>query len=271
MSKHQIKMSGQLRKRWCCFSQLKRTATEKLMNSGDAFSNYVNAELKVDETFITDNRTPRRKKRYYAEAVRYKITLTWANTTDWSKIYREWLAVKKVITLTRERALPIYAQTQQMFLIVQISRLVKITPMSFFGKMRNYFLLCRIYNRIRHLRQTVVASVLVGISAQLSSKVLTDTKINILEKGLVFSPIQNKINEPDLRKFFEELCRRMNIKRYFRNDISEILSEKSAFPPKSKWKQPKGHRSLEVFSSQMEKKFFDLVESPLNYSNLSKE
>ena len=41
--------SGQLKKGNVSFSQSKRTATEKLMNSGDAFSNYVNAELKVDE------------------------------------------------------------------------------------------------------------------------------------------------------------------------------------------------------------------------------
>ena len=41
--------SGKLKKGNVTFSQSKRTATEKLMNSGDAFSNYVNAELKVDE------------------------------------------------------------------------------------------------------------------------------------------------------------------------------------------------------------------------------
>ena len=41
--------SGQLKKGNVSFSQSKRTATEKLMNSVDAFSNYVNAELKVDE------------------------------------------------------------------------------------------------------------------------------------------------------------------------------------------------------------------------------
>ena len=54
--------SGQLKKGNVGFSQLKRTATEKLMNSGDAFSNYVNTELKVDTTFIPDNRTARKKK-----------------------------------------------------------------------------------------------------------------------------------------------------------------------------------------------------------------
>ena len=69
----------------------------------------------------------------------------------------------------------------------------------------------------------------------LSSKVLTDTEINILEKGLDVAPIQNKTNQPELRKRFEEFCRRMRIKWYFRNDISENFSEKPAFTPKSKF------------------------------------
>ena len=39
------------------------------MDSGDAFSNYVNAELKVHETLITNNRIGRKKKKSYAKAV----------------------------------------------------------------------------------------------------------------------------------------------------------------------------------------------------------
>ena len=56
------------------FSQLERTTTEKLSNSGDAFSNFVNAKLKVDQTFITDNRIERKREAFYAEAVRYDNT-----------------------------------------------------------------------------------------------------------------------------------------------------------------------------------------------------
>ena len=51
----------------------------------------------------------------------------------------------------------------------------------------------------------------------LSSKVLEDTEINILEKGLDFAPSQNKINQRELRKDFEEFCRRMRIKWHFHN------------------------------------------------------
>ena len=55
--------SIQLKKGNVCFSQLEKTATEKLRNSGDAFSNFVNAKLKVDQTFITDNRIARKNKK----------------------------------------------------------------------------------------------------------------------------------------------------------------------------------------------------------------
>ena len=51
------------------------------MNSGNAFSNYVNAELKVDETFITENCIAKKRKN--------------ANTADLSRIYCELLACKK--------------------------------------------------------------------------------------------------------------------------------------------------------------------------------
>ena len=46
----------------------------------------------------------------------------------------------------------------------------------------------------------------------LSHRVLTDTEIKVLEKGLDFAPIQRKINEPELRRDFNEFCRRMRLK-----------------------------------------------------------
>ena len=53
--------SAHLKKDHVSFSPLKRTATKKVINSGNAFSNYVNAELKVDEIFTMDNRKARKK------------------------------------------------------------------------------------------------------------------------------------------------------------------------------------------------------------------
>ena len=40
----------------------------------------------------------------------------------------------------------------------------------------------------------------------LSKKVLSDMEIKILEKGLDYAPIQNKINEPELRRDFEDFA-----------------------------------------------------------------
>ena len=52
----------------------------------------------------------------------------------------------------------------------------------------------------------------------LSRRILAETDIKVLEKGLNFTPIQNKINEKELRADFNEFCRRMGTKRYFRNE-----------------------------------------------------
>ena len=38
----------------------------------------------------------------------------------------------------------------------------------------------------------------------LSRKVLTDTEIKVLQKGLDFAAIQRKLNEPELRGDFKE-------------------------------------------------------------------
>ena len=64
-------------------------------------------------------------------------------------------------------------------------------------------------------------------------KVLTEAEIKVLEKGLGYAPIQNKVNEPELRCDFEEFCRRMRLKWYFRNDPTPNFSEKLSFTPKS--------------------------------------
>ena len=63
----------------------------------------------------------------------------------------------------------------------------------------------------------------------LSRKVLTDTEIRILEKGLDSAPIQNKINEPELRTDFEKFCRRMRTKWHFGNEPSPEFSETPCF------------------------------------------
>ena len=104
----------------------------------------------------------------------------------------------------------------------------------------------------------------------LSHRVLTDAEIKLLEKGLDFSPIQRKINEPELKQNFNDFCRRMRLKWYFRDETQEF-SETPAFSTKSTWNPPKGHPCLEVFLSQVENELFQITKQDLRYSNLSKE
>ena len=51
----------------------------------------------------------------------------------------------------------------------------------------------------------------------LSKKVMSQTEIKVLEKGLGFSPTPSFINEAGLRWDFNEFSRRMRCKWYFRN------------------------------------------------------
>ena len=105
----------------------------------------------------------------------------------------------------------------------------------------------------------------------LSEKVLTDIEIKVLEKALDYAPIQNKINELELRKDFEESCERMRLKWHFRNEPTPYFKETPVFAPKSTWKPPKGYPNLEVFLSQIEKELFELAETSFSYSNFCNE
>ena len=62
----------------------------------------------------------------------------------------------------------------------------------------------------------------------LSHNILTETEIKVLEKGLDFASVQRTLNEPELRKNFEEFCCRMRL-----SGISETFSEIPAFRHKS--------------------------------------
>ena len=105
----------------------------------------------------------------------------------------------------------------------------------------------------------------------LSRKVLTETEIKILEKGLHFAPIQRKINEPELRSDFEEFCRRVRVKWHFRNEPSPDFSNIPYVKSKSKWNPPKGHPAIEIFLSKVENDLFKVVDKELGYSNFTSE
>ena len=87
----------------------------------------------------------------------------------------------------------------------------------------------------------------------LSGRVLSESEIKVLEKGLDFG------------------VRRMRIKWHFRNEISEDFSEVPAFSPKSSWNPPQCHPNLEVYLSQVENELFSIPDELIRYSNLSYE
>ena len=96
-------------------------------------------------------------------------------------------------------------------------------------------------------------------------------EIKILEKGLDYARIQKIINEPELRRDFEDFARRMRLKWYFRNEPTYSFNERPSFTTKSSWKPPKGNPSLELFLSHIEKELSEVCKSNLGYSNFSKE
>ena len=98
-----------------------------------------------------------------------------------------------------------------------------------------------------------------------------DSKIKLFKKGLDYAAIQRKINEPELRKNFNEFCGRMKIKWNCRNELSQYFSEIPSFRANYSWKSPKGCPNLEVFLSKAEEDRFKVIETTLNLSNLKQK
>ena len=93
----------------------------------------------------------------------------------------------------------------------------------------------------------------------LSNKVLPDTEINVLGKGLGFTSTPAFISESDLKRDFEDFARKMRYKWYFRNYITESFSQLPAFRNKSNWNPSNGHPALEMFLSQLEGVIFSVL------------
>ena len=96
-------------------------------------------------------------------------------------------------------------------------------------------------------------------------------KLKFWKKKLDYAPIQNKINEPELKRDFENFLRQMRLKWFLGNEPTPSFSETPTFKAKSSWNPPKGYPCLEVYLSQVEKDLFELGVSHLGYSNFTKE
>ena len=105
----------------------------------------------------------------------------------------------------------------------------------------------------------------------LSHRVLTGTEIKISEKRLDYVPIQRKINEPELRKVFSELCCRMRNKWHFRNERTLQFSEVPCFKTKSSWRPPNGHPALAIFLIKVKKDLSDICKKQHTYCNFNSE
>ena len=92
----------------------------------------------------------------------------------------------------------------------------------------------------------------------LIQKVLSDTEIKVLEKGLDYAPIQNKVNRSELKQHFDEFSRKIRLKWYFQNEVTEDFSKTPSFKSKSSWKPPQGNSILELFLTQIERELFEI-------------
>ena len=63
----------------------------------------------------------------------------------------------------------------------------------------------------------------------LRHRILSELEIEVLGKGLGFSPTPSFINEADLKRDFTNFSRKMKCKLYFRNYTSENFNETPAF------------------------------------------
>ena len=105
----------------------------------------------------------------------------------------------------------------------------------------------------------------------LGKKVLTETEIGVLKRGLGFVPTPNLIDEENLRRDFDDFSRKMRCKWYFRNELSDYFSEVPAFKPKSLWKPPAGHPCVELFLSKLEGELFSFLPGKPQSYNMTKE
>ena len=105
----------------------------------------------------------------------------------------------------------------------------------------------------------------------MSKKILTETEIRALERGLSLTPAPNVINEENLRREFDDFNRKMRCNWYFRNGPSKNVGSIPAFKLKSFWKPPASHPGVELCLSKLEGELFSFLTVRSQSYNLSKE
>ena len=223
-------------------------------------------QMSIDNMWITDNREERKKKRSYAEVTRNREEVkvndsgeekSWSNqqqvnilgndkfgNVNFSEIYQDLLKDEKSNSSRIVSPPKICVNTSSscnnsnqaksintsVFLDSQDQDILKILEeLQFTGEDGT-----TLHNNISS--NCVYESIIEGHFCSdalfnLSRRILTETEIKVLEKGLNFAPIQNKINEPELRTDFNKFCRRMRTKWYFKDEPTKEFSNIQRFLP----------------------------------------
>ena len=108
-------------------------------------------------------------------------------------------------------------------------------------------------------------------SFKVSKKYYPETKNQVLEKGLGFSPTASFINEADLERNFDDFTRKMRCEWYFRNESQYITSEVSTFKLKTKRNPPKDSSDLELFLNKVKEDIFLVLSGHPKNFNFNRE
>ena len=112
-----------------------------------------------------------------------------------------------------------------------------------------------------------------GNVVNLSRRQLSEAEIQLLSKGLKFSPTPTDIDRAKLKSDMEAYKRRMRLIWHFRNqqdkDGYDNCNTNYKFRPKSTWQPPRNDPVLENYLSLLEKEVLSVSPEGNNFSNLS--
>ena len=84
----------------------------------------------------------------------------------------------------------------------------------------------------------------------LSNRLLRESKIRVLDKGLKFVVKPEKLDRYHIKKDLERLGRDIKLKMYYKTKPTPAFSEKPAFQGPSNWASPPSRCSARVISKR---------------------
>ena len=83
----------------------------------------------------------------------------------------------------------------------------------------------------------------------LSNRVLTESEIRVLDKGVNFVATPEKLDCYQIKNDLERLGRNIKLKMYYKSEPKPAFSEKPAFKVPSNWTPPIRDAQLELYLS----------------------